>query len=108
MKKNIRKFRNRTGVGLAEKSAKEQKKKLKEVEDYLKTIPPPPLEHTAELEMEKELKRIIREEEKEIKLDRLKRKGCLVFTSSCLIFVFSLVSFSVSFFDTIPCLFQLS
>ena len=64
MLKNIRQLRNRTGVGLAEKGAKERKKKLKELEEYLETIPPPPPEHTAELKMEKELKRIIREEEK--------------------------------------------
>ncbi len=49
---------------MPEKGNRAQKKRLKEVEEYLKTIPPPPMEHVAELKMEKELKRMIKEQEK--------------------------------------------
>ncbi|MFB0514669.1 MAG: hypothetical protein ACETVQ_03735 [Candidatus Bathyarchaeia archaeon] len=45
---------------MAEESVDDRKKHLKELEEYLKTIPPPPLEHTAELKMERKLKRIIK------------------------------------------------
>jgi hypothetical protein len=49
---------------LHSKKTGKPKKRLQEVEEYLKTIPPPPPEHTAELKMEQELKRIIRKAEK--------------------------------------------
>ena len=34
------------------------------VEEYLKQLPPPPEEHTHELKMEKQVKRMIEEQEK--------------------------------------------
>jgi len=39
-------------------------KHQKELEEYLKTIPPPPPEHTEELKMERNLKRMIEKKER--------------------------------------------
>jgi len=49
---------------LDSKETGKPKKRLQEVEEYLKTIPPPPPEHTAELKMEQKLRHIIRKAEK--------------------------------------------
>jgi len=51
------------------KTEKKQKKpktiKTTNIEEYLKQLPIPPKEHTYELKMEKRLKRILKEQEKE-------------------------------------------
>jgi len=49
---------------LAKETSEESRKHRKELEKYMKTIPPPTPEHTAELEMEKKLKRMIEKEKK--------------------------------------------
>jgi hypothetical protein len=49
---------------LNSKETRKPKKRRQEVEEYLRTIPRPPPEHTAELKMEQKLKRIIRKAEK--------------------------------------------
>jgi len=50
------------------KTEKRQKKpkrvETKDVEEYLKQLPPPPEEHTYELKMEKRLKRMLEEQKK--------------------------------------------
>ncbi|MFX0203516.1 MAG: hypothetical protein ACFFCW_46035 [Candidatus Hodarchaeota archaeon] len=47
------------------KEERRKKKKNTDVEEILKQLPPPPLEHTYELKMEKRLKRMLeRKEEK--------------------------------------------
>jgi hypothetical protein len=47
-----------------ETSEESSRKHRKELENYIKTIPPPTPEHTAELKMERKLKRIIEKEKK--------------------------------------------
>ena len=49
---------------LTKETREEHKKHREELEKYMKTIPPPTPEHTAELKMERKLKRIIEKEEK--------------------------------------------
>jgi len=49
---------------LAKQTSQESRKRRKELEKYMKAIPPPTPEHTAELKMERKLKRIIEKEEK--------------------------------------------
>jgi len=46
------------------KTREEHKKHRKDLEKYMKTIPPPTPEHTVELKMERKLKRMIEKEEK--------------------------------------------
>jgi hypothetical protein len=49
---------------LAEESPEEHKKHEKELKEFLKKIPPPAPEHTAELKMERKLKHLIEKEQK--------------------------------------------
>ena len=57
-------FLSRKGdqIELTEETPAEHKKHEKELKEYLKKIPPPTPEHTAELKMERKLKRIIEEQ----------------------------------------------
>lgn len=43
---------------------KPKKDETRDLEEYLKKLPPPPKEHAYELEMEKRLKRMLEEKEK--------------------------------------------
>jgi len=49
---------------LTEKKPEANKKHEQELKEFLRKIPPPTPEHTAELKMERKLKRIIEEEQK--------------------------------------------
>lgn len=54
------------GMAKTEKKQKKPKTiKTTNIEEYLKQLPIPPKEHTYELKMEKRLKRILKEQEKE-------------------------------------------
>jgi hypothetical protein len=48
----------------AEKRQKKPKTETRNIEEYVKQMPPPPKEHTYELKMEKLLKHMLREQEK--------------------------------------------
>ena len=49
---------------MTEETSGEHKRHEKELKEYLKKIPTPTHEHTAELKMERKLKRLIKEEQK--------------------------------------------
>jgi hypothetical protein len=49
---------------LTKETNEKSRRHRKELENYIKTIPPPTPEHTAELKMERKLKRIIEKEKK--------------------------------------------
>jgi len=48
-----------------EKRQKKSKDEAKDMDEYLKQLPSPPKEHAYELKMEKRLKRMLEEKEKE-------------------------------------------
>jgi len=48
-----------------EKRQKKSKDEAKDMDEYLKQLSPPPKEHAYELKMEKRLKRMLEEQEKE-------------------------------------------
>jgi len=48
---------------LTEESRDEHKEHERELKEFLKKIPPPRPEHTAELKMEQKLKRLIKEDQ---------------------------------------------